>query len=65
MEGRKGRPKNLDFQHPSYVSSGDLLHSSHRKRKLPNMRENEAATSADTKILRRLEAQGETVPLTN
>ncbi|XP_036423618.1 bromodomain adjacent to zinc finger domain protein 2B isoform X7 [Colossoma macropomum] len=57
MEGRRGRPKNLEFQRPADASGGNPLGSRHRKIKTPNLGEAEAVSAADAKVLRRLEAQ--------
>ncbi|XP_017547752.1 bromodomain adjacent to zinc finger domain protein 2B isoform X1 [Pygocentrus nattereri] len=57
MEGRRGRPKNLEHQHPADTSGGNPLRSRHRKTKTPNSGEAEAVSAADAKVLRRLEAQ--------
>ncbi|XP_072541840.1 bromodomain adjacent to zinc finger domain protein 2B isoform X3 [Salminus brasiliensis] len=58
MEGRRGRPKSLELQHPADASGGEPLRSRHRKgRQAANLGEAEAASAADAKLLRRLEAQ--------
>ena len=62
MEGRRGRRKSLGFEHEADISGVDPLRSRHRKKRTPTSGEAEGASAANAKLLRRLEAQGESVP---